>query len=148
MKPYMLNLAKQKDKNVIPLHEHVEITKIIASSFHFTSPLKEQAAALLELIKNEDEVLRFRTDVELYYKQYNLDFMATINEDMKKNSPKIYDMFLNNRNDMWVKKIPEILKSGSSLIAVGVRHLVGKDGLIALLRKEGYTVEPVTQNKN
>ena len=30
------------------------------------------------------------------------------------------------------------------LVAVGAGHLVGKDGLIELLRRDGYTVEPVT----
>lgn len=148
MEPYLLKVAKQRDMFVIQLDEKVEITNITASYFKFTSPLKEQAAALLELIKNEKAILKYRADVELYYKQYNLEFMATLNEDMKQKSPKTYDIFLNNRNDMWMEKIPGILKSGSSLIAVGVRHLVGDDGLINMLRKEGYTVEPVTQNKN
>lgn len=143
MEPYMLNLAKQKCKNVISLDERVEIPKTLASLFHFTSPLKDQAAALLELIKNEDAVLKYRSNVELYYKQFDLEYMATMNEVMKQKTPKNYDMLLNNRNDIWMEDIPGILKSGSSLIAVGVRHLVGDDGLINMLRKAGYTVEPV-----
>jgi uncharacterized protein YbaP (TraB family) len=29
------------------------------------------------------------------------------------------------------------------MVAVGCRHLMGSESLIALLRREGYTVEPV-----
>ena len=31
----------------------------------------------------------------------------------------------------------------SCMIAVGCRHLLGSESLIALLRRKGYTVEPV-----
>ncbi len=41
------------------------------------------------------------------------------------------------------KKIPELMKAQPTFIAVGVRHLPGKDGLIALLLEKGYQVEPI-----
>ena len=36
-----------------------------------------------------------------------------------------------------------ILAAQPTMIAVGCRHLLSGDGLIAILRREGYTVEPV-----
>ena len=36
-----------------------------------------------------------------------------------------------------------MINKESSLIAVGVMHLIGSDGLIAKLRKLGYIVEPI-----
>jgi uncharacterized protein YbaP (TraB family) len=35
------------------------------------------------------------------------------------------------------------MKNESVVVAVGAGHLVGKKGLISLLRKEGYSVDPV-----
>lgn len=47
------------------------------------------------------------------------------------------------RNMAWIPVIEENIAHRSCMIAVGARHLLGKDSLIALLRREGYTVEAV-----
>ena len=47
------------------------------------------------------------------------------------------------RNDKWLKRLLPMINKESSLIAVGVMHLIGSDGLIAKLRKLGYIVEPI-----
>lgn len=51
--------------------------------------------------------------------------------------------FLITRNQNWIPKIKELAKQQSSFIAVGAGHLVGKNGLIALLRDEGFVVRAV-----
>lgn len=35
------------------------------------------------------------------------------------------------------------IADGSCMVAVGCRHLMGSESLIALLRREEYSVEPV-----
>ena len=47
------------------------------------------------------------------------------------------------RNNRWLKKMEDILKDRTCLIAVGVMHLPGDKGLISLLRDKGYVVQPV-----
>ena len=56
---------------------------------------------------------------------------------------KFEDILLTNRNKNWVKKIKPIMDSKNLFIAVGAGHLGGEQGLIDLLRKEGYEVEGV-----
>ena len=53
------------------------------------------------------------------------------------------DLFLHQRNKNWVNQLPDILKEVPSFIAVGAGHLGGPQGVIALLRAKGFTVEPV-----
>ena len=53
------------------------------------------------------------------------------------------DILLDNRNKNWVGQLKDIMKTSSVFVAVGAGHLVSKAGLIALLRKEGYTVKPL-----
>jgi hypothetical protein len=48
-----------------------------------------------------------------------------------------------DRNERWLKLLPDIMREKPSFIAVGCLHLVGKDGLIVGLQKMGYRVEPV-----
>ena len=52
---------------------------------------------------------------------------------------------LRERNELWVPVIKENIAKRPCLIAVGCRHLLSADGLIAMLRREGYRVEPVTK---
>lgn len=47
------------------------------------------------------------------------------------------------RNRIWVPKIVQLINSQSTFIAVGYMHLIGPDGLIQLLRAQGYLVEPL-----
>lgn len=54
------------------------------------------------------------------------------------------ELFVNSRNRRWVTRLLPLMSSGKScLVVVGAGHLPGKQGLLQLLRNEGYTVEPV-----
>ena len=46
-------------------------------------------------------------------------------------------------NNAWCPVIEKNIAKGSCMVAVGARHLLGNDGLIAMLRRKGYTVEAV-----
>jgi hypothetical protein len=50
---------------------------------------------------------------------------------------------LRERNEAWMPIIKENIAKQTCLIAVGCRHLLSADGLIAMLRREGYTVEAI-----
>lgn len=56
------------------------------------------------------------------------------------------ELLLTKRNENWVPQIMTKIKAsgaGTKLFAVGAGHLGGENGVIALLRKSGLTVEPV-----
>jgi uncharacterized protein len=54
-------------------------------------------------------------------------------------SPELYDALLGVRNRQWLPKIEALLKEDRDyLVVVGALHYVGRDGLLALLRKEGH----------
>jgi uncharacterized protein len=61
--------------------------------------------------------------------------------------PKAFDNFenalLTKRNYRMRDNSLELLTKGRAFIAVGALHLVGDNGLVALLRKAGYTVAPI-----
>ncbi len=50
---------------------------------------------------------------------------------------------LHDRNVLWIPVIEQNIAQRPCMIAVGCRHLLGSESLTALLRREGYTVEPV-----
>ena len=60
--------------------------------------------------------------------------------------PEFGDDLLIHRNYGMVKAIRKIMKKRTVFAAFGAAHLVGEEGVIALLRKKGYTVKPVAFN--
>lgn len=56
--------------------------------------------------------------------------------------PALFQKLIVDRNRRWVPEIERLIKQGENpLIVVGAAHLVGKDGVIELLKQQGYTVE-------
>jgi uncharacterized protein YbaP (TraB family) len=56
---------------------------------------------------------------------------------------KFTEILLYNRNVDWVDKMSKLMGEESLVVAVGAGHLPGERGVINLLRKAGYKVEPV-----
>lgn len=62
--------------------------------------------------------------------------------EMASEAPDIYDALLVQRNNNWLPQIESMLDdSDIEFVLVGAAHLVGNDGLLALLSSKGYTVE-------
>ena len=78
-----------------------------------------------------------------------LEAMGSKGDDAKKGMEEMMDYqnehLLRERNEAWIPVIKENIAKRPCLIAVGCRHLLSGDGLIAMLRREGYTVEPVVK---
>jgi len=59
-----------------------------------------------------------------------------------KQEPLLYQRLLVERNRSWMPKIEALFaRPRHAIVVVGAAHLVGPDGLIAMLRAKGYTVE-------
>ena len=55
--------------------------------------------------------------------------------------PKLYQTIVIDRNNKWIGDIKNFLNdSGNTMLIAGAVHLVGPDGLVNLLRKQGYKV--------
>ena len=55
---------------------------------------------------------------------------------------ELYNL-VSGRNKKWIPVIKSNIQDCSCLIAVGAGHLPGKEGLINLLRNEGYILTPI-----
>jgi uncharacterized protein len=59
-----------------------------------------------------------------------------------KQYPAAYNSLIVERNNNWVPQLEKCLaRTSPCLVVVGAAHLVGPDGLLALLQKKGYTIE-------
>ena len=135
---YFHDQAKKAKKKVIGI-ETVEEQLGALSALSY----QEQA----DMLKEEVDSFRVNgssgSEVLKYYLDQDLDGLAAnSDEDMKKDE-KFYKALVVDRNARMATRMAEFIKKQSTFIAIGALHLPGDVGVIALLRKKGFTVEPV-----
>jgi uncharacterized protein YbaP (TraB family) len=55
------------------------------------------------------------------------------------------ELLLDRRNRNWIPVMESAMKKSSTFFAVGAGHLAGKQGVLELLRKQGYKLKPIQQ---
>lgn len=87
----------------------------------------------------EEELTKLQDN---YLAQNTSSFLDDVKDDSEM-SRYMYDNLIKKRNEAWVKRLKKELKGKKAFVAVGAAHLVGPDGLIALLEAEGFTIAPI-----
>ena len=108
--------------------------------------LKEQVKMLVEsLDENAADTSAAQSQFDELldaYLTYNFDKMLELSSD--ESLPKKFNkIFLVDRNVGMADHFAEIARNESLFCVIGAAHLAGDKGVPALLRKKGYTVEPV-----
>lgn len=135
----LMKIAKENKKEI----KGLETIQFQASVFD-SIPYEWQAK---ELLKNIDSFSLYKKEFDtmlVEYKNQQLSAMENLLGKSEFGSDKNYEeILLNKRNRNWVGQLKDIMKKESVFVAVGAGHLVGEKGLLNLLKKEGYTVEPL-----
>jgi uncharacterized protein YbaP (TraB family) len=106
---------------------------------------KDQAMELYNMIDSIDIYkMNFIKMLSLYKSQRLDEIEKSFNDEPGFEEQK--DVLLTNRNKNWVSQLKNILPESNIFIAVGAGHLSGEQGLIQLLKNEGYTLKPVYNN--
>ena len=134
-----MKMAKNENKEVLGLETVQEQFEALDKV-----GMKKQADLMLvKIVENWNDGKRELKQLIADYKNQDIE---AIYEDMGK-SNSIDAEFENNllatRNQNWIPKIQRITKEKPTFFAVGAGHLGGKEGVIALLRNEGFTVKAV-----
>jgi len=141
MEQLIMMEAKKQRKRIEGLE-----TMAFQMSIFDSIPYKIQAEQLLKYTTNTDNQndadKEFNEMMEAY-KEQDLEKLGAFMSKSEDGMGQYEDLLLNNRNKNWVKKLKTILPERPVTIAVGAGHLPGKNGLIELLRKEGFIVKPV-----
>lgn len=81
-------------------------------------------------------------DILTSWRRGDADALARLMRDAFQDFPSFGDRIIGQRNRRWIPKIEEYLKSGQTYFVVaGAGHMGGNDGVVALLRNRGYTIE-------
>ena len=134
----LMTIAKKEKKEILGF-ETIEFQSSIFDSI----PYSMQAKDLLKSIDSMDKYKLYFNKMVQTYKNQQTDSLVAIVNDKTFTDGENNDALLKNRNVNWVKQLKTILPKNNIFMAVGAAHLFGNDGLIDLLRREGYTVKGI-----
>ncbi len=137
-------MGKKKEKLFVEtLQEQLSIVAGDSLTIQVNKLIKDMRAGKM------NATVEFKKMTDLYLKQDLQELHDYIvkslieSEVTPEKSKEMMDKMLVNRNKNWIPKLENWMKQKSLFVAVGAGHLAGEEGVINLLRKQGYTVEPV-----
>lgn len=115
----------------------------------FNAPLNKQASDLLEMCKNDSKMEEMAKELVDDYKHQRIDKLLEIMSDKELGGNDEEDLkrLVFDRNRNWIPTIIHAMSQHSILVSVGAGHLPGPDGVIALLKAQGFEVTPVSLPK-
>ena len=136
----LINVAKEQNEEIKGLETIEDQLQVFEDI-----PYKDQVADLVKSAKDNlayDKAM-FIKMINLY-KAKNITAMLDMLNDKNYTSVAAHqDKLLVNRNIKWIPKIKSYTKEKATFFGVGAGHLAGQNGVINLLRKEGFKVTAV-----
>jgi uncharacterized protein YbaP (TraB family) len=134
---YFNDVAIAQKKTIIGLETFDEQMAAFGSISYQT-----QAESLVDAIKNRHEPDTSMAYLMSTYAAGDLDALLEVTKESEGMGEGFYKVFIVDRNVKMADRCEEHIRNKRTFIAVGAAHLPGEDGVIDLLRKKGYTVQP------
>lgn len=111
------------------------------------TPLSEQEISLREALRPMPEL---REEIDTLHRYWRQADVSGLEDEMLARmlelTPVSAKLINSDRNRRWLPQIQAMLDSGQpTLVVVGAMHLIGEDGLPALLRQQGVPVRRVLE---
>jgi uncharacterized protein YbaP (TraB family) len=103
-------------------------------------PLDVQVEQLRKTIEDGDTELKEVRQIASAWRAGDAAAIEQLLLKGMKESPAFYQSLLVDRNRRWIPRIESCMSTGSCFVVVGAAHMVGSDGLIAMLRAKGYRI--------
>lgn len=141
---YVQNEARKNGKEVFALETIQEQADLLFSHI----ALNEQVQLLMQYIRTGKQESTLENDrMNNCYMNQDLNCLDSLMNASGFTAIES-NLLLKDRNIRWLPRIEEVIQKQSCFIAVGALHLAGENGLIFLLRKQGYTLSPVHNRKD
>jgi uncharacterized protein YbaP (TraB family) len=140
MESYDLNfveMASEQKKELLGLEkveEQIGVFDAIPDSLEIRS--------IMNMVNDFDAQKKEFTRMSAIYKSQNLEALYQLMVE----SPEMMgsqELLLDRRNRNWIPVMESAMKNSSTFFAVGAGHLGGSQGVLELLRKQGYMVKGI-----
>jgi uncharacterized protein YbaP (TraB family) len=99
------------------------------------------AEELKEMILDFDKQREDLMKMMIAYKTVDVEAITTLSFKDKDRKPEMYEDMFYKRNRAWIPHIKRYIERGNVFVAFGAGHMVGDDGVLDLLKKEGIEVK-------
>lgn len=136
----LLQRAQKDGKEIVGLETFREQLEILDRL-----PVTVQRVLLLQTLEDSQEIERVMDDLLAAWRKGDTDALEkSVLADMRE-QPQLYRELVVNRNRNWISQIEKLLgQRDDYLVVVGALHLVGADGVPALLQKRGIDVKQMS----
>jgi uncharacterized protein YbaP (TraB family) len=118
----------------------LESTDFQLGLFDSLSP-QDQEKMLKEIVAPDSAAKQMKAVRDAWSSGNGAALDSLLNNGMK-SSPGVFAALITNRNQAWIPKLESLIRGkDDALVVVGAGHLVGKEGVVELLRAKGYTIE-------
>jgi len=134
------------EKNLIPMAKGKKFRALETAESQLkmlaSLPEETQMKMLRETLNDMEESVDVLKELAADWAQGDVeDLEDELLDEMKRDTPIMYEAIFTRRNKNWADQIETEMKgSGTDFIAVGAGHLVGDDGVPAILKSRGYSV--------
>jgi len=136
----IMKVAKEQKEEVYGL-ETIEDQIQVFEDIPYSEQVKELLRSANDNLAYDRSVIKRLLEV---YKSENITGMLDMMSEEGANiTANFQDEMLDQRNKNWIPRIEEFAKKKPTFFGVGAGHLAGKNGVIKLLRKAGFTVTAV-----
>ena len=112
-----------------------------------SAPMDEQVIGLAEFIDRPREMPGVLDDLHRAWREGDIEGLDRLTRvEMMEQTPETYRIVNVERNEAWLPKLRAMLDDNPGddiLVVVGALHLLGGDGVVAMLRDKGYAVERI-----
>ncbi len=136
---YFQKVGKKDGKRLFSLETVDEQIKILLDR----KPLREQAQSLYEMLTSSEKIINQLEVLNRLYLKQDLEELLEYSNNDSMQTPEDKWILLDQRNIRWAEQLPKQFEKGSNFIVVGALHLPGENGVINLLKKQGYKIKPV-----
>ncbi|MBU2997615.1 TraB/GumN family protein [Cellulophaga baltica] len=134
---FIYQAGKKFNKPIVALEDNEESSTLVGRA-SFNS-VKDKPADWLQKKMQLQEPLQLLEDA---YRERNINLLDSLDQGM------YTDYYLKNmlyiRNKNMATKLDSVIQKAKVFAGIGAAHLPGKNGVISLLRKKGYTVKALT----
>jgi uncharacterized protein YbaP (TraB family) len=105
-------------------------------------PIESQLKTFTTSLQNYDSVKLVMKQLLQVYQLNNSDSLYQFMQQ-NNNDDHFEKELIEKRNQRWIPVMDQAIRNKATFFVVGAGHLGGNSGLIALLRKMGYTLKPL-----
>lgn len=146
----LMQAAKQQDKPIVGLEDGAAALSILREHLSDAAAVRAMDDFFAHEVQLRRENQAMLNDYEqgrisqLWHQAHGAAAVRHVNPQDRAQMQRLADeLLLAQRNRDWMPKLLALLPENSHTVAVGAAHLFGENGLIALLRQNGYTVTPL-----